>query len=146
MIAWWSGCSVRAALGRGGLGLLFACGMALGCSSAHEPVGDGMRGPRGAGSGGGGANPGPGAAGTTEIPGGQTMQPTQPPPGAAGTAAGGSGGRGSDCATISQTAEVMVGAVDIVWVIDGSGSMLDEIAAVEQNITNFANQIASAGI
>ena len=33
-----------------------------------------------------------------------------------------------------------------MWIIDGSGSMLDEIIAVQENITNFANMISSAGI
>jgi hypothetical protein len=51
-----------------------------------------------------------------------------------------------ECASIKQTAEVTRGPVDIVWVIDGSASMLDEIAAVQTNITNFANMIGAAGI
>lgn len=39
-----------------------------------------------------------------------------------------------------------LGPADIVWIIDGSASMLDELAAVEQNISAFANSIGAAGI
>jgi hypothetical protein len=52
----------------------------------------------------------------------------------------------ADCGTYTHSAEVKLGPVDIVWIIDGSGSMLDELAAVQQNITNFANMIGQAGI
>jgi hypothetical protein len=82
------------------------------------------------------------------IPGGQVM----PPPlagsgsGSGGTGAAGSSPVGEECAAITETADVERGPVDIVWIIDGSGSMLDEIIAVQDNITNFANMISSAGI
>jgi hypothetical protein len=51
-----------------------------------------------------------------------------------------------DCGTVTQTADVKLGPADIVWIIDGSASMLDELAAVQQNITAFANTIGAAGI
>lgn len=51
-----------------------------------------------------------------------------------------------DCGSLTQMAEARLAPADIVWVIDGSGSMKDEQAAVQQNITLFANTIASAGI
>jgi hypothetical protein len=38
-----------------------------------------------------------------------------------------------------QTADVKLGPADTVWIIDGSASMLDEFAAVEQNITAFVD-------
>jgi hypothetical protein len=47
---------------------------------------------------------------------------------------------------IRQEAEATPGAVDIVWVIDGSGSMADEQAAVQKNIASFAAAIGGAGI
>ena len=40
----------------------------------------------------------------------------------------------------------MLGPVDIVWAIDTSASMVDEVAAVQANITAFADMISSAGI
>ncbi len=52
----------------------------------------------------------------------------------------------ADCGTFTQTADVKLGPADIVWIIDGSASMLDELAAVQENITAFASSIAAAGI
>jgi len=95
-----------------------------------------------AGSGSGAAG---NAGGSSTIPGGQVTQPPPPPAGGSSGAAGASPA-GEGCAAISQTAEVERGPVDVVWIIDGSGSMLDEIIAVQENITNFANMISSAGI
>ncbi|HET8932030.1 MAG TPA: hypothetical protein VFN67_01260 [Polyangiales bacterium] len=72
--------------------------------------------------------------------------------------AGGSGGQAgpvqeapfkdpeADCGKVTQMAEGRLAPADIVWIIDGSPSMVDEIAAVNQNITNFASSIASAGV
>jgi hypothetical protein len=51
-----------------------------------------------------------------------------------------------DCGTVTQMAEVKLGPVDIVWIIDGSASMVDELATIQQNLTSFANMIGSAGI
>ena len=84
---------------------------------------------------------------SNEIPGGRVAQPTMPPPGAAGSGAMPREMVDPDeCSAGSETADVELGPADIVWVIDGSASMLDEIMAVQQNITNFANQISMAGI
>jgi hypothetical protein len=82
------------------------------------------------------------------IPGGQNPRPVPP---AAGSGAAGRGGAGgspasAECGTITESAQVERGPVDIVWVIDGSASMLDEILAVQENITQFANMISGAGI
>ena len=67
-----------------------------------------------------------------------------------GTAAVGRGEAGaaamSDCGAIRQKADSKPGPVDIVWIIDGSGSMVDEQAAVKQNIASFAAAIGRAGI
>jgi hypothetical protein len=56
---------------------------------------------------------------------------------------GGGGAAGmTSCATVPVNAEVTRQPVDIIVVIDNSGSMQDEIDAVEQNINvNFANTL-----
>jgi hypothetical protein len=59
--------------------------------------------------------------------------------------AGGAGSK-ADCGAIRQKAEGKPGPVDIVWVIDGSGSMADEQAAVQKNLATFATAIGGAGI
>jgi hypothetical protein len=102
-------------------------------------------------------NTGAGGAGSIAPPpvqagaGGDTGLFVPPTPqlvaGTAGAAAGGAGADpDADCGAIRQQAESIPGAVDIVWVIDGSGSMADEQAAVQKNITSFAEAIGSAGI
>ena len=64
------------------------------------------------------------------------------------TASAGQGGANDEeqCAAITEMAEASKSPVDIVWIVDGSASMLDETVAVQQNITNFANAISMAGI
>jgi hypothetical protein len=52
----------------------------------------------------------------------------------------------ADCGTVTQMAELERGPADIVWIIDGSASMVDELATVQNNITNFANTIGGVGI
>lgn len=70
---------------------------------------------------------------------------------------GGSGGQGApmpidpperdaDCGKVTQVAEGKLAPADIVWIIDGSASMVDELLAVQENITNFANTINTAGV
>jgi hypothetical protein len=62
---------------------------------------------------------------------------------------GGSGASGgvASCATQQKTADVERQPVDIIVVIDNSGSMQDEIDAVEQNINvNFTNILQQSGI
>jgi hypothetical protein len=83
--------------------------------------------------------------------GGSTPPVLLPAPVVAGSPAAGSGGVGgavaaADCGAIRQKAESKPRPVDIVWIIDGSGSMADEQAAVKQNIASFATAIGSAGI
>ena len=73
----------------------------------------------------------------------------KPAPAVAGSPAAGSGGAAgaeADCGRIRQQAEATLAAVDIVWVIDGSGSMSDEQAAIQKNIASFAASIGGAGL
>ena len=89
---------------------------------------------------------------------GASQQPTTPAAGgggassplivvdAAGSAANGGAPAPTDCGTLTQKAETKLRPADIVWIIDASPSMVDEMAAVQQNLTNFANSIASAGV
>lgn len=56
-------------------------------------------------------------------------------------------GGGNSCATQQATADVERQPVDIIVVIDNSGSMQDEIDAVEKNINvNFANILQKSGV
>jgi hypothetical protein len=52
----------------------------------------------------------------------------------------------ADCGKVTQMAEAQLSPADIVWIIDSSPSMVDELATIEQNITNFATTIGQAGI
>lgn len=64
----------------------------------------------------------------------------------AGSSSGGTGG-GDSCATQQATADVERQPVDIIVVIDNSGSMQDEIDAVEKNINvNFTNILQASGV
>ena len=64
----------------------------------------------------------------------------------------GSGGmptnpNGDTCATSSAAATLIKQPVDIILVLDNSGSMADELEAVEQNINlNFANILQKSGV
>jgi hypothetical protein len=51
------------------------------------------------------------------------------------------------CASVTDEAELTVRPIDIVFIVDNSGSMFDDIAAVQSNINdNFAAIIAAAGV
>lgn len=128
------------------LGLFSILCVLAGCSSA-DPEGGG-RGPSGAGVGGVSGTGGASGAGTGGAGGGYVPDVIGGAAGLAGVGAqGGTGGMDPEmCSSVSQTAEVMAGPVDIVWAIDTSGSMFDEVAAVNANITNFASMISGAGI
>ncbi|MBM4374966.1 MAG: hypothetical protein FJ095_07765 [Deltaproteobacteria bacterium] len=66
-----------------------------------------------------------------------------------GTFAGGQGGAGvgGSCADTVVEANVTKKPVDIIFVVDVSGSMSEEIAAIEQNINlNFAQIIGQSGV
>ena len=51
-----------------------------------------------------------------------------------------------ECAASRVEAERELRPVDIVWVIDSSGSMDEEANRVQTNLNNFAGEIANAGI
>jgi hypothetical protein len=52
----------------------------------------------------------------------------------------------ADCGKVTQMAEGRLAPADIVWAIDNSPSMVDELAYVQQNIASFANTISGAGV
>ncbi|RYZ04861.1 MAG: hypothetical protein EOO73_22045 [Myxococcales bacterium] len=122
----------RAAQGFSALSLLLAC-------SANSDPSSGPSSGGAPGASGSAATPGmpslPGVAGTLQVN----------VPGTGG--AGGSGGGDPACATVPVTAMVTRAPVDIIVVIDNSGSMQEEIDAVEKNINvNFANILQSSGV
>jgi hypothetical protein len=112
--------------------------LASGCS-AGTPAGSVARGSAGSTSSGGSAvgPSGEGGSGNSLIVG-------LPTGGSAGT--GGSGG-GDVCGTQKANAAIVRQPVDIIVVIDNSGSMQDEIDAVERSINvNFANVLQTSGV
>ena len=134
---------------RGALvGLVCVLSVLCGCGGS-DPEGLGGRVPNASGAGGVGGT----SSGTGGASGAAGVGPDNPVGGAGGLGGvlagqGGAGGMTDPemCSSVSQTAEIMPGPVDIVWAIDTSASMVDEIAAVNANITNFATMISSAGI
>ncbi|MDH5494068.1 MAG: hypothetical protein OEY14_19110 [Myxococcales bacterium] len=69
------------------------------------------------------------------------------------TCAGGAGdgGAGADagideCSAVNAAATTALAPVDIVWVIDNSGSMSEEASLVQTNVNRFAADIVAAGI
>jgi hypothetical protein len=92
---------------------------------------------------GGSASQQPSTAGTAHAQAGTLAIDVTPN---AGTSAGGSGGVVS-CATQQADADVERMPVDIIVTIDNSGSMQDEIDAVESNInTKFASILQTSGV
>jgi hypothetical protein len=94
---------------------------------------------------------GTGGKGMTTIPGGQQQQQ---PGGQAGIGPSGSGGDQGvkvgdldGCTGSSVTAPPASNPkVDIVWVVDASGSMLDEQKRIGENLAQFADAITAANI
>jgi hypothetical protein len=103
------------------LGLVALAAIACGSSPTTE---DGFN-PGGKGGGGGGDL---GGGGTGDLGGG----------------GGGGGGGGDTCA--ATVASAQAGQVDIIFVIDTSGSMTEEIIQTQQNINNFAQTIGNSGL
>ncbi len=67
--------------------------------------------------------------------------------GGAGGSSAVSGGAGPSCASDKADAMLTSSPVDIILVLDNSGSMKEEMAAAEQNINvNFANILNDAGV
>lgn len=50
------------------------------------------------------------------------------------------------CASVSVTADPITAPVDVVWVIDSSGSMRDEARRVQDNMNRFSTDISSSGV
>ncbi len=119
--------------------LWFSCSAETG---AGRPAADGgsgtVTGAAGAAAGSGG--PGWGTAGFTSNP------PALAGMGSVPVAGAPEEPKPPSCGSVKQTAEVQLGPVDIVWIIDSSASMVDELAAVQQNIASFATNIGTAGI
>lgn len=138
---------------RGILGSLRASGSALvliatlGACASEQPTRDRGAGNRVAGSG------ATGAAGSTTGTAGNSM-PTRlgDQPGLAGTTgliidSGPPADANAGCAATSVTAPPSgQPKVDIIWVVDASGSMLDEQMKIGANLTQFADKITKANI
>lgn len=124
-----------------GLGILVACTL-LGCSedTSTFQTSQGGAGQGGAGQGGAGAGSSTGAsssggAGNSGNGGGLNL--------------GGNGGAGGidACVATSAEATLLVKPVDVIFVIDNSGSMGDNIQSVQNNINDsFAAIIGASGI
>jgi hypothetical protein len=52
----------------------------------------------------------------------------------------------TECPSIGRTTMPQLGAADVVWIIDGSGSMVDEAERLQQNLDSFTTSIADAGV
>jgi hypothetical protein len=53
---------------------------------------------------------------------------------------------GGECVAVDETADVGLQPADIIFVVDNSGSMDAEAAAVQQNMNAFSNQITAANV
>ena len=53
---------------------------------------------------------------------------------------------GMECAAVSVMAEESIAPVDIVWIIDNSGSMSDEASLVQEQMNSFVSTISGAGL
>ena len=53
---------------------------------------------------------------------------------------------GMACGSLSVSAQAAMRPVDIVWVIDSSPSMRDEIERVQSNLNTFAQRIGTSGL
>ncbi len=83
--------------------------------------------------------------------------PTPPDPGGPGVGGGGGPDTPADmgstpdtgidaCASVEVRATTVVRPVDIIWVVDSSGSMDNEAARVQANMNHFASGILGAGV
>ncbi|MCC6215452.1 MAG: hypothetical protein IT376_11350 [Polyangiaceae bacterium] len=136
-------------LARWGLALVAVIAAATGsCSSASGGGGTGGFGNQGgvgnAGNAGGTAGGGGVAAG-----GGGGVPPSGGSGGSILLDAGGGGGGvepDAQCSSVGQVAKPTLKPADIIWAVDTSGSMVEEAAAVQQNLNGFAQQIVASGI
>jgi hypothetical protein len=120
---------------------LTAVALLASCSASSGPDGNATSsGGRSSGTGGGNGGPAPGAIGSGASSGSLSIEV----PATGGSS--GSGG-GESCATQKGEAKIERQPVDIIVLIDNSGSMQEEIDAVEKNINvNFANILQTSGV
>jgi hypothetical protein len=123
--------TMRLAHGLAALGLML---LGFGCSASDSGSGAGS----GKGGGGGNANTGANGGGGGVITTGGT--------GGLASGGGGTGAAAGDCAGLKKEASESVLPADVIWAIDTSGSMLEETAAVRQNMNAFSQQITNAGV
>jgi hypothetical protein len=99
------------------------------CGGASEPAADNGGGGAQEGADGGAAQAGSGMTGGLG--------------GGSGAADAGAGGGGSCAGTVAETQKAKV---DIVFVIDDSGSMTEEMAQIKTNVNSFAQKIGATGL
>ncbi len=83
-------------------------------------------------------------AGASDVP--ETTPPPVPPQTETPPPASTGGTPTEACAVVDAASTLERSPVDIVWVVDDSGSMSDEQARIRENIARFATQIKGAGI
>lgn len=114
-----------------------------GGKGGDEPGGEGPGGSDGGsgGSGSGGSDEAGGSDGAAFGGAAGTIQ-------TGGTSPGGNGNAGTapSCAAVAQKADAKQLPADIIWVVDTSGSMSDETAAVQNRLNAFAQGILGVGI
>jgi hypothetical protein len=138
--AWRARCGVWRALGT----LAPATLPLMGCASAADEPSTAVMGvPDSGPSSAGGTIGGMGTTGAQPGAG-----PTQPGNGASAPGAGTNTPPMLDakCGAVSQMAENVLQPVDIIFGIDTSGSMAEEVAEVQKNLNAFSQQIIAAGI
>ena len=116
--------------------------LAAGCSAGADskaPILNGANPGLGLGGAGAGAAPG-NVGGAGALPGDPPMITIAP------VGVGGNGDTGDACQAVVQQAEKQTGRADIIFVLDNSGSMAQEVSAVQTNLNSFSNQISGAGI
>ncbi|HEX6242872.1 MAG TPA: hypothetical protein VFZ61_18290 [Polyangiales bacterium] len=134
-----------------GLGwVLASCGVLMtlvGCAS--DPMSSGGAPPQGGGPNNGGGGPLEAGMGAVTVPeAGQAgdagaAQDTGP---MVVTIDAGSGTSDATCAETSSTATIKRQGADIIFAVDSSGSMDEEIVFVQQNLNAFSQQIVKSGV
>jgi hypothetical protein len=111
-----------------------ACG---GNESSNISSNDDGSGAAGAGTADGGGGSGQGGSGNSTNMGGISLS----------VGGSGTGGNGGSCIDVAIESTSLLRPVDVIFVIDNSGSMGEEIAAVENNINqNFAQIMAASAL
>ncbi|MDD9934041.1 MAG: VWA domain-containing protein [Myxococcales bacterium] len=130
---------IRAGLVACAAGSVLALGFAAaGCSADAEGA------PRTGGRAGGAAGTGSGPL-DDGSPFGNSVRPVAAASGDPGISLA-DGPTGEACPSIARTATPDLGPADVVWIIDGSGSMLDEAERLQQNLDSFTATISGAGV